>query len=216
MSGFFSAEGKFFSITSRIIDMVGITFLWIIGCIPIVTILTSTSSMYHTTVKCIRYERGKVFEEFKEAYKKNFKQGVPLTVLYGIIGAVIGFIDYRVFAIMQSRTTAAFILAFGMLILTVLYLINVLWLIPVFSRFTNTFGKIIQLNYVIAVRNIIRCIPMLLILIISVILILASFPLVIIFPSLAMLLISYLSEPGLHKYMPKQEEDNGDWRYGFK
>lgn len=216
MSGFFSAEGKFFSITSRIIDMVGITFLWIIGCIPIVTILTSTSSMYHTTVKCIRYERGKVFEEFKEAYKKNLKQGVPLTVLYGIIGAVIGFIDYRVFAIMQSRTTAAFILAFGMLILTVLFLINVLWLIPVFSRFTNTFGKIIQLNYVIAVRNIIRCIPMILILIISVILILASFPLVIIFPSLAMLLISYFSEPGIHKYMPKQEEDNGDWRYGFK
>lgn len=216
MSGFFSAEGKFFSITSRIIDMAGITLLWIIGCIPIVTILTSTSSMYHTTVKCIRYERGKVFEEFKEAYKKNLKQGIPLTVLYGIIGTVIGFIDYRVFAIMQSRTGAAFILAFGMLIVTVLYLMNVLWLIPVFSRFTNTFGGIIQLNYVIAVKNIVRSIPIFLILIISVILVLASFPLVIVFPSLAMLLISYFSEPGIHKYMPKQEEDNGDWRYGFK
>lgn len=216
MSGFFSAEGKFFSITSRIIDMAGITLLWIIGCIPIITILTSTSSMYHTTVKCIRYERGKVFEEFKEAYKKNLRQGIPLTVLYGILGAVIGFIDYHVFSIMQSRSGAAFILAFGMLIVTVLYLINVLWLIPVFSRFTNTFKKIIQLNYVIAVRNIIRSIPIFLILIISVILVLASFPLVIVFPSLAMLMISYLSEPGLHKYMPKQEENNGDWRYGFK
>ena len=117
---------------------------------------------------------------------------------------------------MQSRTSAAFILAFGMLIVTVIYLMNVLWLIPVFSRFTNTFGKIMQLNYAIAVRQIIRSIPMFLILIVSVILVLASFPLVIVFPSLAMLLISYLSEPGLHKYMPKQEEDNGDWRYGFK
>ena len=216
MSGFFSAEGKFFSITSRIIDMIFITLLWIIGCIPIVTILTSTSSMYHTTVKCIRYDRGKVFEEFKEAYKKNLKQGILLTIVYGIVGTVIGFIDYRVFGLMQSRTSAAFILAFGMLIVTVLYLMNVLWLIPVFSRFTNTFGKIMQLNYAIAVRQIIRSIPMFLILIVAVILVLASFPLVIVFPSLAMLLISYLSEPGLHKYMPKQEEDNGDWRYGFK
>ena len=142
MSGFFSAEGKFFSITSRIIDMIFLTILWIIGCIPIVTILTSTSSMYHTTVKCIRYDRGKVLEEFKEAYKKNLKQGILLTIVYGIAGTVIGLIDYRVFGLMQSRTSAAFILAFGMLIVTVIYLMNVLWLIPVFSRFTNTFGKL--------------------------------------------------------------------------
>lgn len=216
MSGFFSAEGKFFSITSRIVDMIVITLLWIVGCIPIVTILTSTASLYHTTVKCIRYERGKVFEEFKEAYIKNLKQGIQLTVCYGIVGCVIGFIDYRVFALMESRAGAAFILAVGMLILTVLYLMNVLWLIPVFSRFANTFGKIIQLNFVIATRYMIRSIPMFLTIIVSVILVLASFPLVIVFPSLAMLLISYLAEKGLHRYMPKQEEDNGDWRYGFK
>ena len=216
MGGFFSVEGKFYSITSRIVDMVIITVMWIIGCIPIVTILTSTSSMYHATVKCIRYDRGRALTEFIEAYKKNLRQGIPLTVFYGAIGVVIGLIDYRVFAVMQSRTGAAFILAFGMAAVTVLYLLNVLWLVPVFSRFTNTFGGIIQLNYVIAVKHVIRSIPMLMVLIIAVILVLASFPLVILFPSLAMLLISYLSEPGLHKYMPKQEEDNGDWRYGFK
>lgn len=216
MSRFFSAEGKFYSVTSRMIDMVIITILWIIGCIPVVTILTSTSSMYHTTVKCIRYERGKVLEEFKEAYIKNLKQGILLTIFYGVTGGVIGLIDYRIFAVSKGRTNAAFILAVGMLIVTVLYLINVFWLIPVFSRFSNTFGKTIQLNYVIAARYIIRSIPMILVIIVSVILVLASFPLVVIFPSLAMLMISYISEPGLHKYMPKQEEDNGDWRYGFK
>ena len=216
MGGFFSVEGKFYSITSRIVDMVIITVMWIIGCIPIVTILTSTSSMYHATVKCIRYYRGRALTEFIEAYKKNLRQGIPLTVFYGAIGAMIGLIDYRVFAVMQSRTGVAFILAFGMAAVTVLYLLNVLWLVPVFSRFTNTFGGIIQLNYVIAAKHVIRSIPMLMVLIIAVILVLASFPLVILFPSLAMLLISYLSEPGLHKYMPKQEEDNGDWRYGFK
>ena len=43
-----------------------------------------------------------------------------------------------------------------------------------------------------------------------------SFPLAILFPALAMLAISYLAEPALHRYMPKQTEDNGDWRYGFK
>lgn len=216
MGGIFSVEGKFFSVTSRILDMVVITLMWVVGCIPIVTILTSTSSLYHTTVKCIRYDRGKAYTDFIEAYKKNLKQGIPLTILFGIIGAVIGWLDYRVFFLSQSRTSTVFVFAVGMLIVTILYLLNVLWIVPVFSRFSNTFGKILQLNYVISTRNIIRSIPMFLVIIAAVIFILASNPLIFIFPSLVMLINSYLFEPGLHKYMPKQEEDNGDWRYGFK
>lgn len=216
MGGIFSVDGKFYHVTSKMVDMVVITLLWIVGCLPIVTILTSTATMYHTTVKCIRYDRGKVFEEFKDAYKKNLKQGVGLTVFYGVIGAVIGYLDYQVFIMTQSRTSAVFILAVGMLIFTVIYLLNVLWIVPVFSRFSNTFGKILQLNYVIATRYLVRSIPMFLIIIAAVILMLASNPLIVIFPSLVMLVNSYLAEPGLHRYMPAQEEDNGDWRYGFK
>lgn len=216
MGGFFSVEGKFFTVTSKIVDMVFITILWFVGCIPVVTILTSTASMYHTTVKCIRYDRGKVFEEFKEAYKKNLKQGIGLTVLYGIIGVVIGFGDYYVFHLMTSRSGMAFILLVGMMIWTFLYLINVLWLIPVFSRFSNTFGNMLRLNYVISTRHLLRSILMILIVFVAVLLVIVSIPLVIIVPSLAMLVISYLSEPGLHKYMPEQKEDNGDWRYGYK
>ncbi len=216
MGGIFSVDGKFFTVTSKIVDMVVITLLWIVGCIPIVTIVTSTATMYHTTVKCIRYDRSKAYQEFIDTYKKNLKQGIQLTILYGIFGAVIGFLDYQIFVMSQSRTSTVFILAVGMLIITILYLLNILWIVPVFSRFSNTFGKIVQLNYVIATRYFIRSIPMFLIIIAAVIVMLASIPLVIIFPSLVMLLNSYFSEPGLHRYMPKQEEDNGDWRYGYK
>lgn len=216
MGRFFSVEGKFFTACSKIVDMVILTLLWIVGCIPIVTIVTSTSSLYHATVKCVRFERGKAYQEFMDAYKKNFKQGVGLTILYGGIGAAIGYLDYHVFFLSQTRTMAVFIMAVFMLIMTVLYLMNVLWLIPVFSRFSNTFGFIVQLNFVIAIKQIVRSIPMLLIAAVSLLLMWVSPPLAILFPSLGMLVISYLSEPGLRKYMPRQTEDNGDWRYGFK
>lgn len=216
MGGFFSVDGKFFTVTSKIVDMAVITLMWIVGCIPVVTILTSTSSLYHTTVKCIRYDRGKAYAEFIDAYKKNLKQGIPLTILYGSIGAVIGRLDHEVFILSRDRTSTVFILAVGMLILTVVYLLNVLWIVPVFSRFSNTFSKILQLNYVIAGRHFIRGILMLAVSVTAVVFMLASPPLVILFPSLVMLINSYLAEPGLHKYMPVLKEDNGDWRYGFK
>lgn len=216
MHGIFSPEGKFYRVTSGILDLVIITLLWIVGCIPIVTILTSTASMYHTTVKCVRYDRGRAFTDFKEAYKKNLKQGVPLTLLFGIIGLVIGYLDYQVFFLSVSRSGGMLILSIGMLVLSIVYLLNLLWIVPVFSRFSNTFGKILQLNYVIATRHIIRSIPMILVVAAAVIFVLASNESIIFVPALVMLLNSYLSEPGLRKYMPKQEEDNGDWRYGFK
>lgn len=216
MRSIFNVEGKFFTITSKIADLVVITMLWLIGCVPVVTILTSTASMYQTTVKCIRYDRGKVFEEFKEAYNKNLKQGIELTVLYGIIGGGIGLGDYYVFTLLTSRSGPAFVLAAGMLIWSLLYLMNVIWLIPVFSRFSNTLGNMLRLNYVISVRHLARSVVMLLIMAAAAFITAASLPLIIILPSLSMLVISYLSEPGLHKYMPEQAEENGDWRYGYK
>lgn len=216
MKGIFSAEGTLFSVCSKIVDMVIITCLWVIGCIPIVTILTSTASMYHTTVKCVRYDRGKATRDFIDAYKKNLKQGIGLTVLFGAIGALIGFVDYKMVFLAQSQTSGMLVFALAMFILTCLYLLNLLWIVPVFSRFSNTFGNILRLNFVISFRYIIRSIPMFLIIIAGVILILASSPLIILFPSLIFFVMSYLAEPGLHKFMPKVEEDNGDWRYGFK
>lgn len=216
MGRFFSVEGKFYTVCSKIVDMVILTLMWAVGCIPIVTILTSTSSMYHTTVKCIRYERGKVWEEFMDAYKKNLKQGVGLTVLFGVIGAAIGYGDYYVFAVAEGRSYPSYLLAMAMLVLSVLYLLNVIWLVPVFSRFSDTFGRILRLNYVIAVRNLLRSIPMFLIFLAAVILTFASVLLIIISPSLVLLLHSYLAEPAMRKFMPKVEDDNGDWRYGFR
>lgn len=216
MEKLFCVDGKVYNFLSKVVDSVFVTVLWIIGCLPVVTFLTSTSSMYHTVVKCIRYDRGNVFEDFKEAYKKNFRQGMGLTALYGCVGAVLGIVDYWVFTISTNRSGLFFVAAVGALIASVVYLLNVVWIVPVFSRFSNTIGNIIKLNYVISVKHLIRCIPVLLMIAVAVILVLASNELFFILPAVIALVSSYLTEPALWRYMPKQGEDNGDWRYGFQ
>lgn len=216
MRGIFDVDGKFFQVTSKIVDLVLLSLLWLIGCLPIVTIVTSTSSMYHTVVKCIRFDRGSCWGDFREAYKKNLKQGIGLTLLFGGVGAVIGFLDYQIFVVSQNRSSLFFALAFGMLLVSFVYLLNVLWIIPVFSRFSNTFGNILKLNYVIAVRHIPRSLLLFALMAAVVILLLASNELIFIAPALVCLVSSYAFENALHKFMPEQNEDNGDWRYGFR
>lgn len=118
--------------------------------------------------------------------------------------------------ISSNKSNSMFIAVISMLFLTFLYLINIIWLIAVFSRFLNTFGTLIQLNFVIACHHIIRSIPIILILGTATICIVAFPPFIVFFPALAMLLISYFTEPGVRRFMPHREKDDGDWRYGFR
>lgn len=214
--GIFNIDGKFYTFASKLVDLVILSVLWLVGCLPIVTILTSTASMYHIAVQCIRYDRGSVFAEFKDAYINNLRQGIGLTVFYGSIGTLIAFVDYRVFFVSTSRSGLFLMVAIAMLIISVVFVINLLWIAPVFSRFSNSFGNMLKLNYVIAMRSLIRSVPMLLVLVAAVILFLATNELFMILPAVVTLVDSYLAEPALRRYMPEQEEDNGDWRYGFR
>lgn len=216
MKNFFNVDGKFYIVMSKIVDLFFAVLLWLVGCLPVVTIIPSTSTMYYVVVKCIRYDEGSVFAEFKEAYRNNLKQGIGLTLLFGSIGVLLGFADYRIFALSTNRSGLFFVVVVGMLILNVVYLLNVLWIVPVFSRFSNTFGNMLKLNYVIAMKNLIRSIPMLVVIAVAVVLFLAVNELIFILPSLIMLINSRMAEPALWRYMPEQEEDNRDWRYGVR
>ena len=64
MNQLFSTDGviyRFLTVTGNIIIA---TVLWLIGCIPVVTIGTSTAALYYTIVKSVRKEVGYVHAEF--------------------------------------------------------------------------------------------------------------------------------------------------------
>lgn len=210
MKGFFRVDGKFHTVMSKILDLLLVSLLWAVGCIPVLTLLTSTASMYHTVVKCVRYDRGRVLPEFWEAYRKNLPQGMGLTALFGGVGAILTWLDYRTLVVHSGESL---LLTMVLLAVSLLYILNLVWIVPVFSRFANTFGGILKLNYVIAVRNVLRTVPMLLVTGAAAVLFLAVNETVFFAPAVVMLLHSYLAEPAMHRYMPPQAEQK-DWRYG--
>ena len=200
---------------SKVVDIGFVSLLWLVGCLPVITIVTSTASMYQTVVKCIRYEQGRVFEVFKDAYIKNLRQGMALTAFYSLLGVLIGLGDYYIVALSKNASMLSLIFAVGLLMLSFLYILNVLWVAPVFSRFENSFGNTLKLVYVVALRNFLKSIPLILMVTGGTVVFLAWNELFIAIPGLLALGASFLIEPSLHRFMPPQEEDNGDWRYGF-
>ena len=55
---FFSTEGPVYRVLDKMGQMVVASVLWMLGCIPIVTIATSTTAFYYAIIKVVRRERG--------------------------------------------------------------------------------------------------------------------------------------------------------------
>lgn len=78
MNSMFGPETKFFKVTNQIGNILLVSVLWLIGCIPVITIGTSTIAMYYAMVKAVRCEEGYVTKEFFRSYRQNLKTGIVL------------------------------------------------------------------------------------------------------------------------------------------
>lgn len=214
--GLFRMDGTFYTLISKIADLGFVSLLWLLGCLPVVTILTSTASMYHTVVKCIRYDRGSIFSTFKEAYINNLRQGIALLAFYSLVGGAVVSAEYYVFFFSTDESLLSLFLSISLLLVTAVCLLNLVWAAPALSRFENTFGNMLKLVYVLALRNLVRGIFLLLLILAGTAIFLIWNGAFIIIPGLVSLCYSLVAEPAMRKFMPEQEEDNGDWRYGFK
>ncbi len=54
--------------TNSLADMIYLSCLWLIGCIPILTVGTSTTALYYAAMKSIRGD-GSVAKNFFKAYR---------------------------------------------------------------------------------------------------------------------------------------------------
>ncbi|OOB77486.1 MAG: hypothetical protein ATN34_01870 [Epulopiscium sp. Nele67-Bin002] len=77
----FDIDGTFYKIMTELADLVILSVYWIIGCLPIITIGTSTSALYYVYGKKIRKEDPYITREFVKSYKSNFKQSIPITLI---------------------------------------------------------------------------------------------------------------------------------------
>ena len=64
MGQLFSTDGIVYRFMTTTGNIILATILWIIGCIPVVTIGTSTAALYYTVVKSVRKDVGYVHSEF--------------------------------------------------------------------------------------------------------------------------------------------------------
>ncbi len=205
MSNLFNPENAFFTFMGKLCDMIMISLLYVILCIPLVTIGPATAALYYTMVKVIRRERGYVSRAFFHSLKENFKVGLIASIFMVAYVAVM-IVDYQYAAYLKEIGDSmgnVFTIAFNAILIIALFIF--VWIYPVLSRFKVGVKQLFKNALLIAIRHF----P-------SSILLIAIFlafalgtyffpPILMISPALCALLSSFLIERVLKKYTPKQE-----------
>ena len=198
----------FMGILTRLSDLLVASVLFCITCLPLVTIGPSLAALYHTVVKVVRKERGKVMATYFAAFRTNFRQGFLLGLIcvgYLLIGLADVYL-LQVFGYMYDANKFFYVV-------TWLYLLPLAlvfpWLFSYLSRFNDTVGRILKNAFILGLTNIGKTLVCVLIIAIGV-LIGCLFPAaIIIIPGPVCWMISKRTEPEFKNLTQDQPAESG-------
>ncbi len=150
---FFSSDGPLMSYLTKIRDWMLLSVLWLVCSIPVITLGVSTTAMYYVTLKMAKGEEAPVFKNFFKSFKDNLKQGIWLTLIVLVVGAIL-LSDCLYFS--RVAGTKGAILTGVFCAVSVCFLAVVFYAFPFMAQFSNTVSGIFKSAVVLAIRNIKR------------------------------------------------------------
>lgn len=138
-------------------NMMIVSFLWLVSCIPIITVLPATAALFHTTTKVIRQSGKGVLSDFFGSFRSSLRKGIPLSLICIIIGLLLyTALDFGRQTWQEGILWTVYYI-FGFF-LTFIFLSLLLWIPPTLSRFESKVVATIWLSLYLASRNLIRTI----------------------------------------------------------
>lgn len=216
MKKLFDMTNPFWSFIGKLLDVIVLHTFWFVCCLPIVTFGPATTALYYVLMKEARDEGDHYYRMFFDAFKKNFKQGVPMGLIFllgtaGLIYAAA--LDYN-----QYITTGQFywdVLKYICIILLFIWTATFNYAFPLLARFDNTVRKHIQNGFFFAIKNLGWTIVMTIVFVAFyflvlwfgeyiLILLVLGFGLIVFLDSY---ILNYIFKPYVEQYEKQQEEE---------
>ena len=135
MDKLFNMDNKFFSMMGRAADLMILNIVFIICCLPIVTIGASLTALHYVTLKMVRNEESYIVKSFFKSFKQNFKQATIINLIMLLFGGLL-YLDLNIINNMSGSMASVLhvlFIAFG-----IVYFVIFLYLYPVLAKFYNT------------------------------------------------------------------------------
>ena len=191
-------------------QLIALSCLWLLGCLPIVTIGTSTTALYYAVIKSVRREQGSAIQEFWRSYKANLPRGIAVTLSAGILAAVL-LVNLKVLIASDGSIPLRWASALGLLVLACAGI----YICPVLSRFTMKTFSAWKLAFAMSFRffHFTLAIALGAAAVGALLFYILPIPTAAILPGLCCLAATYPMEKALRAFMPPKEENDNAWYY---
>ena len=146
----FDTDNFFMQICEKILDLMTVNLLFLLSCLPLVTIGIAKISLYQTLFEIKGNRRVKVIRTYTRIFRENWKQGLKLGLLE------LALVGISLFDLLLFRTQEALpfqvlkAVCFGMIIFTILLSLCVY---PLAGKFLMSFRDVLQTSLVIVSLN---------------------------------------------------------------
>ena len=213
MSRVFNFEGPVFTFLSRLADLFWLNLLFIVCCIPVITIGAATTALYYVTLKMAKDEEGYITRSYFKSFKENFMQATVIWIGFLVLG-IIMIMDLRIVnggnaAEVFSSPALGNVIMVAVFVMGVVFLMTGTYVFPILAQFDNTTRNTVKNAFLISIRHLPYTIGMLII---------TALPIALIwfFPALFILVLimfsatAYFNSKIFNKifvlYMPKEDE----------
>lgn len=144
MRGFLSHDGVITRGINKLVDMVMLAILWLVSCIPLITVGAASTALYYTVQKVIKYDCGKIGAEYWRSFRMNFKQATVVWLILLVIYYLFGVSLYSTWLLCSAGLTDKWTILMTA-IPAILVTMWAVYLFPSIARFHNK-TKTIMIN----------------------------------------------------------------------
>ena len=203
MGAFFNPEKGIWAWLSTLVDICGLSIVWVFLCLPVVTAGPATAALYYTAVKCVRHRESGAFGCYFRSFRTNFKPGA-LAGLLAVPAALALFAGHSVVRWYGTRLGGAAYVMYVAYYFALLLPAGVLcWLFPLLGRFEYTVPALFRTALQLTVLHLPSTVVAVLLTAQAAVFCIERWWPVLFMPVIAMLLISLFFERIFQKYAPE-------------
>lgn len=139
-----------FQFLNTFTEFVLLNAVFLITCIPLITIGASITALYTVTLREARGEEGYLIHSYWKAFLENFRKSTLLFLVYFASGCVLLF---NLVFWLQMQTPAGNLLLTGICLLSLLWLVSLLYVFPLQARFENSLSQTLRNALLLALSN---------------------------------------------------------------
>lgn len=200
MGRIFDPQNPFFRRLGSLVDLMGLSLLWLVCSLPAVTAGAASSAMYIAVLRCVLPGESGAFRTYFAALRDNLKSGVAAMLAVLAAAAPAAYLMLHFYAWYKDGYMGGLLLetALGVALLLPAGALCVMF--PLAARFSFTLGRLISVSFRIALGHFPVCLLLTALAALSVWLSVAFWAPVLILPALWSLAAARLLEPVFLSY----------------